>query len=107
MFYLIKDGIRSDLQGASGFELTAAALALRAVLADVSMIPKSTTLILDEIWGRVSVENFENMKKLIEKIGKSYDSIIMITHHSELESWADSQITVKKENNVSSIVKVK
>ena len=107
MFYLIKDGIRSDLQGASGFELTAAALALRAVLADVSMIPRSANLILDEVWGRVSVENFENMRRLIEKIGKSYDSVIIISHHSEIKDWCDSHITVTKENNVSSILKTK
>lgn len=107
MFYLIKDGVRSDLQGASGFELTAAALALRAVLADVSMIPRSSVLVADEVWGRVAVENFDNMKRLIEKIGKSYDSIILISHHKELEDWADSHITVTKENNVSFIQKVK
>ena len=103
MFYLIKDGVRSDLQGASGFELTAAALALRAVLADVSMIPRSQNLVLDEVWGRVAVDNFENMKRLIEKIGKSYETIFMISHHSELVDWCDSRVMVSKENNVSTV----
>lgn len=103
MFYLIKDGVRSDLQGASGFELTASALALRAVLADVSMIPRNTVLVLDELFGRVSADNFENMKMLIESIGKSYDSIIIISHHSEIMDWCDTHIVVNKENNISRI----
>lgn len=104
MFYLVKDGIRSDLQGASGFELTAAALALRAVLADVSMMARANTLTLDEIFGRVSIDNFDNMKRLIEKISKSYDVVWIVSHHKELESWVDSHITIKKENNVSRII---
>ena len=103
MFYLIKDGVRSDLQGASGFELTAAALALRAVLADVSMIPRSQNLVLDEIFGRVAIDNFDNMKKLIDKIGKSYETIFMISHHSELVDWCDRRVLVSKENNVSTV----
>jgi DNA repair exonuclease SbcCD ATPase subunit len=36
MFYLIKDGIKSDLTSGSGFERTAAALALRTVLGNIS-----------------------------------------------------------------------
>lgn len=107
MFYLIKDGIKSDLQGASGFELTAAALALRAVLADISMIPKISSLTLDEVWGRVSVENFDNMKRLIDKIAKSYDNVFIISHHSEIDEWCDSHVVVTKENNVSSITRVR
>ena len=103
MFYLMKDGVRSDLQGASGFELTASALALRAVLADVSMIPRNTVLVLDELFGRVSADNFDSMKMLIESIGTSYDSIIIISHHSEIRDWCDTHIVVNKESNISTI----
>ena len=50
MFYLIKDGIRSDLSSGSGFERTAAALALRTVLGNISSMSKINFLILDEVW---------------------------------------------------------
>ena len=102
-FYLIKDGVYKNLHGGSGFELTAAALALRAVLADMSTIPKSSILVLDEVWGRVSKENYDNMKNLITKIAQSYDTMILISHLDEIRDWCQNHIVVRKENNVSTL----
>ena len=103
-FYLIKDGVYKNLHGGSGFELTAAALALRSVLADMSTIPRCGTLVLDEVWGRVSKENYDNMKNLITKIAQSYDSMILISHLDEIRDWCQNHIVVKKENNVSKLL---
>lgn len=103
-FYLIKDGVYSDLSSGSGFELTASALALRAVLADMSTIPRMNILVLDEIWGRVSSENYDNMKNLIEAISRDYDSIIVITHLNEIKDLCDNHVVVRKENNISKLI---
>ena len=103
-FYLIKDGVYKNLHGGSGFELTAAALALRSVLADLSTIPRCGTLVLDEVWGRVSKENYENMKNLITKISQSYDSMILISHLDEIRDWCQNHIVVRKEDNVSTLL---
>lgn len=104
MFYLIKDGVISDLSSGSGFELTSSALALRAVLADLSTIPRCNGIICDEIFGRVSTENYDNIKNLLNKIIKSYDWIFLISHNDEIKDWCDSHITVSKENNISKII---
>ena len=104
MFYLIKDGIYADLYSGSGFEKTAAALALRAVLGDMSTVPKCDTIVMDEVWGRVSKENFDNMKHLIEKISLSYNTVFLISHIDEIKDWCQSHVVVKKENNISRIV---
>ena len=103
-FYLIKDGVYKNLHGGSGFELTAAALALRSVLADMSTIPRCGMLVLDEVWGRVSKENYDNMKNLITKIAQSYDSMILISHLDEIRDWCQNHIVVRKENNVSTLL---
>lgn len=103
-FNIIKDGIVSDLGSGSGFELTAAALALRAVLSEMSTIPKCSGIILDEIFGRVSHENYENMKKLIEKISESNQYVWLISHNDEIKDWCDMNVIVKKEDNISKIV---
>lgn len=102
-FYLIKDGVYKNLHGGSGFELTAAALALRSVLADMSTIPRSSVLVLDEVWGRVAKENYDNMKNLITKIAQSYDNMILISHLDEIRDWCQNHIVVRKENNVSTL----
>jgi len=103
-FYLIKDGVYSDLYSGSGFEKTASALALRAVLADMSTIPRCNGVIWDEIFGRVAKENYDNIKHLCNKIAESYDWIFIISHIDEIKDWCDSHIIVKKENNISKIV---
>ena len=71
-FNLVKNGIVSDLNSGSGFEKTASALALRSVLADISTIPRLNFLVLDEILGRVSSENYDKMNLLYDRISKGF-----------------------------------
>jgi DNA repair exonuclease SbcCD ATPase subunit len=103
VFYIIKDGIRSDLAGGSGFESTVAALALRIVLANISTIPRVNFVVMDEVLGRVAKENYENMHGLYNKILENYDFIIQISHLDEIKDWHSTILTIKKENNVSTI----
>lgn len=104
MFYLIKDGVRSDLSSGSGYEKTAASLALRSVLAEVSNIVKMNFVLMDEVTGRVSQENLENIRNLIEKISKNFDFAYLVSHNPEIKSWATTNITVQKSDNVSRIM---
>lgn len=104
MFYLIKDGVYSDLASGSGFELTASGIALRSVLSELSTIPKSSIITYDEVFGRVSKDNYENMKNLLEKISKGFDTMLLISHNSEVRDWCEHHISVVKENNVSKLV---
>lgn len=103
MFYLVKDGIKSDLSSGSGFEKTAASLALRAVLAELSTIPRSGCLLMDEITGRVSQDNLENIHTLVEKILKNYDFIYIVTHNPIVKNWCSTYVVAEKENNISKI----
>ena len=104
MFYLLKDNVKSDLSSGSGFEKTAAALAIRAVLGNISTLPKSNIFVVDEILGRVAKDNYENMRTLYEKILENFDAIIQISHLEEIKDWHSTIITVKKENNISKII---
>jgi len=104
MFYLLKDNVKSDLTSGSGFEKTAAALAIRAVLGNISTLPKCNIFVVDEILGRVAKENYENMRTLYEKILENFDAIIQISHLEEIKDWHSTIITVKKENNISKII---
>ena len=103
MFYLIKDGVKSDLNSGSGFERTASALALRAVLGNISTMPRPNFIVFDEILGKVARENYDNMKLLYDKILKNYNCIIQISHLDEIKDWHDTIITITKESNVSRI----
>lgn len=103
MFFLIKDGVKSDLNSGSGFEKTAASLALRAVLGNISTIPRPDFIVFDELLGKVARENYDNMKLLYDKILKNYNCIIQISHLDEIVDWHDIIVTVKKESNISKL----
>lgn len=106
MFYLIKDGVISDLNSGSGFEKTAAALALRFTLAKNSVIPKLSYCVLDEITGRVADENLDKIKNLLDKVIQDYDFILLVTHNQYFKSVCEQCITVTKEDNVSKLVTI-
>lgn len=103
MFNLIKDGVVSDLSSGSGFERTCASLALRFVLADISAIPKMNFTLIDEVLGRVSKDNLENIHRLFEKVLPSYDFILHVCHLDEAKDWSKTQISVNKIDNISHI----
>lgn len=104
-FYLIHDGVRSNLSSGSGFEQTMASLALRSVLGKISSFSKLSFIIFDEILGGVSDDNYDNVKMLYDKIVNDYDFILEITHLKSIHDWHNKSIIINKENNISSISK--
>ena len=102
-FYQIHNGVKRNLAAGSGFEQTAASLALRSVLSKVSTFSKPSFVVFDEILGGVADENYDQMKLLYDKIVKDYKFIMQITHLKAVSDWHDHHIVVKKENDISRI----
>lgn len=104
-FYLIHDGVKSSLGSGSGFEQTVSSIALRCVLSKISTFSKPSFVVFDEILGGVADENYDQIKSLYDKIVKDYSVILQISHLKQIYDWHDTIITVKKENNISRIVR--
>lgn len=102
-FWLIRDGVKTRLSGSSGLERTQAALALRVVLGSMSRLSRPPFILLDEVLGGVAKENYDDMKKLYDKIVKSYQFILHICHLPEWTDYHDNIVTIIKENNISRI----
>lgn len=102
-FYIITDDVKSDLSSGSGFEQTVSALALRAVLGNISTMSRPSFMLLDEVLGGVAKDNYENIKRLYERIMKDYSFIFQVTHLDDIADWHDTTVVVKKENRVSKI----
>ena len=102
-FWLIRDDVKTKLSASSGLERTQAALALRVVLGNMSRLCKPDFVLLDEVLGGVAKENYDDMKKLYDKIVKNFRFILHICHLPEWVDYHDNIVTVKKENNISSI----
>ena len=105
-FSLIHDGIVSALGSGSGFEQTVSSLALRTVLSKISSFSKPSFVVFDEILGGVASENYDALKHLYDKMVMSYGTILEITHNPALIEWHKHFITIKKENNISTIKQI-
>ena len=99
-------GLKKLVTSGSGYERTAAAIALRAVLTKISVLPKPDMIIFDEVLGKVADENLEPMKFLMDKVAELFDKVFLITHNENVKYWANNIITVVKENNISKLVKM-
>lgn len=105
-YLLVKDGVEKPLKSASGFELTAASIALRCVLGKLSSLPKPNFVTFDEVLGRVAPDNIHKMKPLFDKISDMFDIVFFITQIPEVKDWSNRIINITKENNVSRIDKL-
>ena len=102
-FLLIRNETVTRLSAASGLEKTQSALALRVVLGKMSKLSRPPFILLDEVLGTVASENYDDMRKLYNKITEYYDFILHITHINEIADWHDSIVTVQKIDNISRI----
>lgn len=102
-FCMLKDNVKSDLSSGSGFEKTAASMALRGVLGSLSTMPKPNFIVLDEVYGRVAKDNLENIHKIINKLCDDYNFIITVSHLDTVKDWTNTTITVLKEDNISKL----
>jgi len=102
-FLIIKDEVTKLLKSGSGFEKTAASIALRAVLGKISTLPMPNFITFDEVFGKVAAVNIEKLKPLFDKIKDMYDIVFLITHNDLVRDWSTNVVTVIKENNISKI----
>ena len=98
-FLLIRDEVVTKLSAASGLEKTQAALALRVILGNMSKVSRPPFILLDEVLGTVAKENYDDMKRLYDKIVEYYKFVLHICH-IDLDWYNGNIITVKKENNI-------
>jgi len=101
-----QNGYDANIQNLSGGEKTSVALAYRLSLNKVinnfmTGINTKNFLILDEPTDGFSSEQMDRVREVLERLNMS--QIIIVSHEPKLESYADTVIRIKKENNISSV----
>ena len=102
-FFIVKNDVKYLVRGGSGYEKTVASLALRCVLSRISQLPMPNFITFDEVLGKVSPENYPLIQNLFDKIKEMYKTVLLIVHEEGLNEWGDRTITIRKEDNISSI----
>ena len=95
--------IEKLLSSGSGFEKTLASLAIRTVLTKVSCLPRPNVTVFDEVLGKVSNENLDQVGVFFSRVKDYFENVFLITHNPLVREWSDNIITINKENNISQL----
>ncbi len=97
-------GVEKLMSSGTGYEKTIASMALRAVLAKVSSLPKPNILVFDEAFGKISNDNLDLVGEFFLKIKSYFEKIFLISHNPLINNWADSVVRINKLDNVSRVI---
>lgn len=84
------------IECASGMEKMMSALAIRVALINVSSLPKSDILIIDEGFGTLDEGNVEACERLLESLKKWFKTIVVISHVDAVKDSADCLFEITK-----------
>ena len=100
-----QDGYEQDVAYLSGGERSSIALAYRlalnSIVQKVSTGMRSNLLILDEPTDGFSKEQIFKMRDILDQL--NCPQVIIVSHESELESFADKIFRIKKSGGVSEV----
>ena len=88
---------RRIIEVASGMEKMIASLAIRVALINVSSLPKTDMLIIDEGFGTLDDTNVEACNRLLLSLKKWFRSILIITHIDGVKDVVDNVIDITSE----------
>ena len=80
----------------SGMEKMIASLAMRVALINVSSLPKTNMLIIDEGFGSLDEINLEACGRLLRSLKKSFKNIIIISHIDAIKDIVDNTVEITK-----------
>jgi DNA repair exonuclease SbcCD ATPase subunit/DNA repair exonuclease SbcCD nuclease subunit len=92
-----------SLDLASGMEKFISSLAIRVALSQISALPKSTFLVLDEGMGTLDKENLGQIYALFDMLRTQFDFIMLITHIEAVKDVADQLVEIQRDNGFSRI----
>lgn len=88
----------------SGMEKMISSLAIRVALINISSLPKTSMLIIDEGFGSLDETNLESCGRLLQSLKKSFKNIIVISHIDAVKDIVDHTLDIAK-HGIDSYVK--
>ena len=87
---------RRIIECASGLEKLMASLAIRVALINISSLPKTNMLIIDEGFGALDDMNVEACSRLLSSLKKWFKNIMIISHVDAVKDVADNTLEISK-----------
>jgi len=94
---------RRPIETGSGMEKTIGSLAIRVALLNVSSLPKTNMLIVDEGFGALDETELEACNKFLISLKRFFKHIIIISHIDSVKDIVDDMLEITKLNKDSKI----
>jgi DNA repair exonuclease SbcCD ATPase subunit/UDP-2,3-diacylglucosamine pyrophosphatase LpxH len=99
--YVVYEYGRWPIELTSGYERFVASVAIRVALTNISNLPKTTFLALDEGFGTLDPDNLASMFTLFSFLKNNFDFVLVISHLDALKDAVDKTIEIRREGNFS------
>lgn len=100
---IVYDYGKWPLELGSGMEKFISSLAIRVGLTNISNLPRSNFLIIDEGFGVLDQEHISSIYNVFHYLKTKFEFVIVISHLDWMKDVVDSYMEIKKENNFSKI----
>ena len=95
---------RRIIECASGMEKMIASLAIRVALINVSSLPKTDLLVIDEGFGALDEMNVEACNRLLESLKKWFKNILVISHVDGVKDVVDNVLDISRKNSDAKVI---
>ena len=92
------------LELSSGMERFISSLAIRVGLINVSNLPRSNFLAIDEGWGTMDSENINSVYSLFQYLKTQFQFSLIVSHIDSMRDAVDTLLEVKKTSSHSNII---
>ena len=92
------------LELSSGMERFISSLAIRVALINVSNLPRSNFLAIDEGWGTMDSDNLNSVYSLFQYLKSQFQFTLIVSHIDSMRDAVDTLLEIKKEKNYSNIM---
>jgi|6_EtaG_2_1085325.scaffolds.fasta_scaffold00070_21 DNA repair exonuclease SbcCD ATPase subunit/DNA repair exonuclease SbcCD nuclease subunit len=94
---------RRVIELASGMEKMISSLAIRVALINISSLPKTDLLIIDEGFGSLDEMNIESCNRLLDSLKQWFKNILIISHVDAVKDVVDNVIDITKKGKDSRV----
>jgi len=91
------------LELSSGMERFISSLAIRVGLINVSNLPRSNFLAIDEGWGTMDSDNLNSVYSLFQYLKSQFQFALIVSHIDSMRDAVDTLLEIKKEKSFSSV----
>lgn len=103
IFIKYNDGRVRPVSLASGAEKFITSIAIKMALSNVSSLPKSSIMIIDEGFGKLDSENLDNIEKLFQQLKLMFGTVFIVSHIDSMKDIVDYLIEIEHDDTFAHI----